>query len=142
MARSKASSLSSAEVRRLWEEPAEEIGLKSDSVGILAACGGEDVKQSDWRLTVDGSNARPMLCNCESAYGFWIPKSGFRSDAQSFAEPAPTPWRILNWLGVLAWGVTLLTTALGKGRLRLPLFLWCISVPLAAWIVIMMGYDY
>jgi hypothetical protein len=39
-----ASSLSSAEVRPLWEEPTEEIGLKSDSVGILAACGGEDVK--------------------------------------------------------------------------------------------------
>jgi hypothetical protein len=35
----------SAEVRRLWEEPTEEIGLKSDSVGIHAACGVEDVKQ-------------------------------------------------------------------------------------------------
>jgi hypothetical protein len=28
---------------RLWEEPTEEIGPTSDSVGILAACGGEDV---------------------------------------------------------------------------------------------------
>jgi hypothetical protein len=28
----------------LWEEPTEEIGPTSDSVGILAACGGEDVK--------------------------------------------------------------------------------------------------
>ena len=28
---------------RLWEEPTEEIGPTSDSVGILAVCGGEDV---------------------------------------------------------------------------------------------------
>jgi hypothetical protein len=39
MARSEAPSQSSAEVRRLWEEPTEEIGLKSDSVGILALLG-------------------------------------------------------------------------------------------------------
>jgi hypothetical protein len=39
MARSEASPQSSAEVRRLWEEPTEEIGLKSDSVGILALLG-------------------------------------------------------------------------------------------------------
>ena len=37
-------SLSSAKVRRLWEEPAEETGLTSGSVGILAIYGGEDVK--------------------------------------------------------------------------------------------------
>ena len=43
--KSKASSLSSAEVGRLWEEPTEEIGPTSDSVGILAACGGENVNQ-------------------------------------------------------------------------------------------------
>ena len=46
MARSKASSLSSAEVRRLWEEPAEETGPTSGSVGILALQGEEDVKSS------------------------------------------------------------------------------------------------
>jgi hypothetical protein len=46
MAKSKASSLSSAEVRRLWEEPAEETGLTSGSVGILAIYGGEDVNRS------------------------------------------------------------------------------------------------
>src|ERR1700722_3918336 len=44
--KSEASSLSSAEVRRLWEEPTEEIGLKSDSVGIHATCGAEDVNVS------------------------------------------------------------------------------------------------
>jgi hypothetical protein len=30
---------------RLWEEPTEEIGPTSESVGILAASGGEDVKK-------------------------------------------------------------------------------------------------
>jgi len=39
--KSKASLLSSAEVRRLWEEPTAETGAKSGSVGILAASGGE-----------------------------------------------------------------------------------------------------
>ena len=34
--KSKASSLSSAEVGRLWEEPTEETGPKPGSVGILA----------------------------------------------------------------------------------------------------------
>jgi hypothetical protein len=70
--------------------------------------------QSDWRLMVP----MPGLCFATAsqllASGFLI--QGFRSDAQSFAEPAPTHWRILNWLSVLAWDVTLLTTALGKGR--------------------------
>jgi hypothetical protein len=42
--KSKASLLSSAEVRRWWEEPTEETGPTSGSVGILAARGGEDVK--------------------------------------------------------------------------------------------------
>ena len=39
----KSSSLSSAEVGRLWEEPTEETSPKRGSVGILAACGAEDV---------------------------------------------------------------------------------------------------
>jgi hypothetical protein len=52
MAKSEASSLSSAEVGRLWEEPTEEIGPTSDSVGILAVCGGEDVKLTHCRYAV------------------------------------------------------------------------------------------
>ena len=43
MAKSEASSLSSAEVGRLWEEPTEETSPKRGSVGTLAACGAEDV---------------------------------------------------------------------------------------------------
>ena len=38
--------MSSAEVRRLWEEPAEETGPTSGSVGILALQGEEDVNCS------------------------------------------------------------------------------------------------
>jgi hypothetical protein len=96
--------------------------------------------QSDWRLMAP----TPGLCFATVSQflvsGFLI--QGFRSDAQSFTEPASTHWIIFNWLSVLAWGVTLLTGAVGKGRLRLPLFLWSISIPLATCIVIMMGYDY
>ena len=31
---------------RLWEKPTEDIGPTSDSEGILAVCGGEDVKET------------------------------------------------------------------------------------------------
>ena len=37
---------------RLWEEPTEEIGPTSDSVGILAGCGGEDVKSKGTSFTL------------------------------------------------------------------------------------------
>jgi len=45
--KSKASSWSSAEVERLWEEPTEAISGKTnrEAVGTLAACGGEDVNR-------------------------------------------------------------------------------------------------
>ena len=58
MAKSKASSLSSAEVRRLWEEPAEETGLTSGSVGILAIYGGEDV---NLLMFVDAATTRCQI---------------------------------------------------------------------------------
>jgi len=67
---------------------------------------------------------------------------GFHSDAQSFAEPPPRHWVILNWLSALTWTLALVAATLGKGRLRRPLFLWCLTMPLAAWIVIEMGYRY
>jgi metal-dependent amidase/aminoacylase/carboxypeptidase family protein len=35
-----------AEVRRLWEEPTEASAKTAEAVGILAACGGEDVKRA------------------------------------------------------------------------------------------------
>jgi hypothetical protein len=41
--KSKASSFSSAEVGRLWEEPTEETGAKPGSVGMLALQGGEGI---------------------------------------------------------------------------------------------------
>jgi hypothetical protein len=67
---------------------------------------------------------------------------GFDSSAQSFASPPPRHWVILNWLSALAWTLALLATVFGKGRLRRALFLWCVCMPLAAWMVIEMGYRY
>jgi len=74
------------------------------------------------------------------ASGFLI--QGFQSDAQSFAEPAPLYWVILNWLSVLSWSVALIVSAVGKGKIQLELFRWSLIMPLAAWIVFLMGYDY
>jgi hypothetical protein len=61
MARSEASSPSSAEVRRLWEEPTEEIGLKSDSVGILALLGRGGCQEERVQIISDGlSETKPI----------------------------------------------------------------------------------
>jgi hypothetical protein len=58
--------------------------------------------QTDWRLMAP----TPGLCFATVSQflvsGFLI--QGFRSDAQSFTEPAPTHWIIFNWLCVLALG--------------------------------------
>ena len=94
----------------------------------------------DWRVMLPTPGLWFATLSQFLASGFLI--QGFRSDEQSFAEPATLYWAILNWVSVLSWGLALWTVALGKGRLRLPLFLWVLSMPLAAWIVIMMGYDY
>jgi hypothetical protein len=76
----KASSLSSAEARPLWEQPTEGTGPKSGPVGILAASGGENVKdlgepdlprprpfQGPWSCYVQkrsGSISLPHGVNC------------------------------------------------------------------------------
>jgi len=98
------------------------------------------VTVADWRLKVLTPGLWFATLSQLLVSGFLI--QGFRSEEQSFAEPAPFPWDLLNWVSVLAWCAAFVTTALGKGRLRLPLFLWALSIPLVAWIVILMGYDY
>ncbi len=103
--------------------------------------------QLDAGLTEGGWRARlltPGLCLATLSLvvtsGFLF--QGFDPNGQSFAGPPPRHWVILNWLSALAWTLALLAAALGKGRSRRPLFLWCVCMPLAAWIVIEMGYRY
>jgi hypothetical protein len=67
---------------------------------------------------------------------------GFRSDAQSFAEPVSRPWAIANTTTLASWVLALVTVALGNGRVRRPLLVWGLVFPVACWVVIMMGYDY
>jgi hypothetical protein len=118
-------------------------------VGILAIClicgwrvRGQSgaVSEGDWRVKLPTPGLWFATLSQLLACGFLV--QGFRSDSQSFAEPAPLHWAVLNWVSVLAWGIALSTTVLGKRRLRLPLVFWVLSMPLAAWVVIMMGYDY
>ena len=94
----------------------------------------------DWRVMLSTPGLWFATLSQLLASGFLI--QGFRSDAQSFSEAAPFIWVILNWISVLAWGLALWATVLGKGRLRLPLLLWVLSMPVAAWLVVMMGYNY
>jgi hypothetical protein len=67
---------------------------------------------------------------------------GFRSDRQSFAERVSLPWAIANWTSVLSWILALVTVALGNGRVRRPLLIWGVVIPVTSWIIVMMGYDY
>ena len=94
----------------------------------------------DWRVMLPTPGLYFATLSQLLASGFLI--QGFRSDAQSFAEPASFFWVGLNWVSVLTWGLALWAIALGKGRLRRPIFFCVLSMPLAAWVVIMMGYDY
>jgi len=96
--------------------------------------------EDDWRLKLQTPGLWFATLSQLLVCGFLI--QAFRSDSQSFAEPAPPTWALLNWVSILAWGLALSTTALGSGRVRRPLFFWVLSMPLAAWVVIMMGYDY
>jgi hypothetical protein len=103
-------------------------------------CQAATVSQGNWRLKLTTPGLWFATLSQLLACGFLI--QGFRSDSQSFAEPAPLHWAVLNWVSVLGWGVALSTTAVGRGRARLSLFFWVLSRPLAAWVVIMLGYDY
>jgi hypothetical protein len=67
---------------------------------------------------------------------------GFHWGVQSFASPPPGFWLTLNWVSLLSWVLACLTIVLGKGKLRFPLFVWCLGMPLLAWFVITMGYMY
>ncbi len=61
---------------------------------------------------------------------------------QAFSGPPPRIWLILNWISVVAWFLTSLTAALGKGKLRLSLTLWCLTLPLFDWMAIMSASTY
>jgi hypothetical protein len=96
--------------------------------------------RGNWRSMVPTAGLCFATMSQLLASGFLI--QGFQSDAQSFAEPAPLYWVILNWLSVLSWSVALIVSAVGKGKIQLELFRWSLIMPLAAWIVFLMGYDY
>jgi hypothetical protein len=67
---------------------------------------------------------------------------GYNSHGQSFAQPPPLPWLRLNQLSTIAWLFVLLSVAIGKGKPRLPLFLWWFSFPLTALFIMFMGFIY
>jgi hypothetical protein len=68
--------------------------------------------------------------------------TGFRSDGQSFATPVSLPWAIANWISLVSWVLALVTVAFGKGGMRRPLLIWSLVIPVASWIIVMMGWNY
>jgi hypothetical protein len=67
---------------------------------------------------------------------------GFRSEGQSYATRASTPWAIANWTSLLSWTLTFVIVILGKGSNRRPLLIWCFVMPITSWLIFMVGYNY
>jgi hypothetical protein len=95
---------------------------------------------SKWRSTVLTVGIVPATVCQFLVLAFLI--HGFHADEQSFAEPVSLPWAVLNWISVFTWASAAVSVLIGKGSLRRPLFLWSLIIPFAAYLVVMMGYDY
>jgi hypothetical protein len=67
---------------------------------------------------------------------------GFHGDRQSFTEPATSPWVVGNWVALICWVFVLCVVVVGRGALKRALLVWIVTAPVAAWLVVMMGYDY
>jgi hypothetical protein len=67
---------------------------------------------------------------------------GFYPGTGAFSGPPPRVWLILNWISLVAWVLACFIAALGKGRLRPWLFLWCVTMPLFDWLAIMSVSTY
>jgi hypothetical protein len=67
---------------------------------------------------------------------------GYYPNGQSLASPAPHAWLILNWVSLIGWVLACIMTGLGKGRLRFPLFLWCLGILFSPYIALMTGFTY
>ncbi len=107
---------------------------------------------SCWRRSVDTSppaNRREKLLQLALPFAFLslLLTSAFlirewRWDEQSFADRPPLYWAVLNWINLASWIFVCCAALLGKGKLRKAMLVWCISLPLLAYFVFMMGYDY
>ena len=97
-------------------------------------------RRKDWRI------AAPKLGWCSATVSqvltFAFLLQGFHPDRQSFAEPQPLAWQFANWITVSTWLFALLTVVLAKkAPIRRSLLVWGLITPLAAWIVVMMGFG-
>jgi hypothetical protein len=67
---------------------------------------------------------------------------GYRWDEQSFVGPPPLHWAVLNWISFLAWIFVCVASAIGRGKLRVPLSLRCVAMPLLTIAYMTMGFYY
>ena len=67
---------------------------------------------------------------------------GWRWDGQSFADRPPAYWVVLNWINILGWAFACFAVPFRRGNVRWALLAWCVSLPLLAGIVFLLGFDY
>jgi hypothetical protein len=100
-----------------------------------------ELQSKNWRIAALKVGLCSATVSQVLAFAFLL--QGFHPDKQSFAEPQPLAWQFGNWITLITWLFALLTVVLGKkGAIRRPLLIWGFITPIAAWIVVMMGFDY
>ena len=63
-------------------------------------------------------------------------------DTPSPRKPPEAIWINLNWLSIFCWLSVFFMAAIGKGKLRLALFIWWITFPVFAGFLYLAIYSY
>jgi hypothetical protein len=67
---------------------------------------------------------------------------GFHPDRQSFGKAAPMIWREINSISLFSWILVVAAVALGKGLGKRSLVAWIVTLPLAVYIIVMIGFHH
>jgi hypothetical protein len=83
-----------------------------------------------WRANILTMAACTATLSQFLALGFLL--QGFHANRQSFAEPAPLPWAVANWVSLAGWAFAFVGTLVGQGRAKRSLLLWSVIHPVTA----------
>jgi hypothetical protein len=99
-----------------------------------------EVSQGGWRQRLLTFGLPSATLSLLLVSGFLA--QGYRWDEQSFVGPPPLHWAVLNWISFLAWIFVCFASVIGRGKLRVPLSLWCFVMPLLTIACMLMGFYY
>lgn len=100
----------------------------------------EDASVQSWRATIAAAGL--VLASVSQLLITAFLASGYHSQGQSFAQPAPRAWIVSNSMSVVAWAAVLLAAFLGTGKTKQALLYWAILMPLESGLIIMSGSTF